>query len=64
MNHPFTYGKYSFSQSGCDTSSDGRNVSILNATQDPGLFLKYLGSVTICGGIALAFLTKIRFSKK
>ena len=63
MNNPLTQDKYTFYQSDCNELSDGRKVSILSVAYDPGRFLKYLGCVMICGGMALKYLTNARIYK-
>ncbi|MCC6123635.1 MAG: cytochrome c biogenesis protein CcsA [Pirellulales bacterium] len=64
MNRPLTYGKFTFYQSGCDELPDGRKVSTLSVSYDPGRFLKYLGSLMICVGMILRYLTNFRFYKR
>jgi cytochrome c biogenesis protein ResB len=59
MNEPLTCGKFTFYQSGFDEAS-GQKVSTLSVAYDPGRFLKYLGSLMICAGIALRYLAHTR----
>jgi hypothetical protein len=63
MNQPLTFGKFTIYQSGCNELEDGRKVSTLSAAYDPGRFLKYLGCLMICGGMALRYMTTFRFYK-
>jgi hypothetical protein len=63
MNQPLTYGKFTFYQSDFNETGDGRKVSVLSAAYDPGRFLKYLGCLLICGGMALRYLTHFRLYK-
>ena len=50
MNRPLKHGKFTLYQSGLPQASDGRDVSILGVTYDPGSFLKYVGSLMACVG--------------
>lgn len=61
MNEPLTRGKYTFYQSSFQESPDSRPVSVLSVAYDPGLMLKYLGSLMICGGCAGMFLARSRW---
>lgn len=61
MNHPLTYDKYTFYQSGMSDLQSGEKLSILKVTFDPGRWLKYLGSLLICGGMALRYLSRWKF---
>jgi hypothetical protein len=54
MNQPLTHGRFTLYQSGFRESSHG-GMSVLTAARDPGRPLKYLGSLMICGGIAIMF---------
>ena len=63
MNQPLTYGKFTIYQTGFNKLSSGENVSIFKVTYDPGRFLKYLGCVMVCLGIALRYLTNSPFYK-
>jgi hypothetical protein len=55
MNKPLVHGKFTFYQSSFQREANGMNASILTVAYDPGRFLKYLGSLMICGGIASMF---------
>jgi hypothetical protein len=63
MNQPLDYGKYTFYQSSFDDAGHGRQVSTLRVVHDPGRFLKYAGSLMICGGIAIMFYMRAYFFK-
>ncbi len=55
LNQPLAYGQYTLYQSGFRESSSHGEVSVLTAARDPGRWLKYLGSLMICGGILIMF---------
>ncbi len=55
MNEPLVHDKFTLYQSSFREEGDGTDVSILTAAYDPGRFLKYLGSLMICIGIAVMF---------
>jgi len=52
MNEPLAYGKFRFYQSSYQELPDGKNVSVLSVAYDPGRFLKYLGGIMVCVGVA------------
>ena len=64
MNEPLVYGKFTLYQSSFREQPDGADVSVLTAAYDPGRFLKYLGSLMICGGIAVMFFMRSYMFKK
>jgi ABC-type transport system involved in cytochrome c biogenesis permease subunit len=64
MNEPLTYGKFTFYQSGFNELSGGEKISTLKVTYDPGRFLKYLGCLMICIGIALRYIMNSESYKK
>lgn len=55
MNQPLAYGKYRFYQSSFQELPGGAHSSVLAVANDPGRFLKYAGSLMICGGIFIMF---------
>ena len=55
MNQPLSHGKFTFYQSGFQELDGGQMASTLRASYDPGLLLKYLGSLMICVGMCLMF---------
>ena len=55
MNEPLVHGKYTFYQSGILPSGTG---TVLTVASDPGLFLKYLGSIMTCAGTLIMFVTR------
>jgi hypothetical protein len=61
MNRPLTYDKFAFYQSGMSDLSTGEKLSTLKVTFDPGRWLKYLGSLLICGGMALRYISRWKF---
>lgn len=64
MNQPLEYGKYKFFQASYQLNPDGPDFSVLAVAYDPGIFLKYLGSLVMIGGIALMFYFKPLFVQK
>ena len=55
MNNPLVHDKFTFYQSSFNRLGDGRDVSILSVSHDPGRFLKYLGSLMVCVGTFVVF---------
>ena len=64
MNEPLKYGKYKFFQASYQLNPDGPDFSVLAVAYDPGIFLKYLGSLVMIGGISLMFYFKPLFVQK
>ncbi len=64
MNELLKYGKYKFFQASYQLNPDGPDFSVLAVAYDPGIFLKYLGSLVMIGGIALMFYFKPLFVQK
>ena len=62
MNNPLVYGRFTFYQSGHDNTPDGRPISILSVSIDPGRYLKYLGGLMTCLGVFLVFYKKAFFA--
>ena len=60
MNEPLVHGKYTFFQSGILPSGTG---TVLTVAADPGLFLKYLGSIMTCAGTLLMFVSRSKLGK-
>jgi cytochrome c-type biogenesis protein CcsB len=60
MNEPLVHGKYTFYQSGILPSGTG---TVLTVASDPGLFMKYLGSIMTCAGTLIMFITRSRLAK-
>ena len=58
MNEPLTHGRYTFYQSSFQELDEGKSASILSVAYDPGRFLKYVGSLMICVGIAVMFYVR------
>ena len=57
LNQPLAYGRFTLYQSSFQESSHGE-ASVLTVGRDPGRPLKYLGSLMICGGIAIMFILR------
>ncbi|MCP3994708.1 MAG: cytochrome c biogenesis protein ResB [bacterium] len=64
MNDPLTYGKFTFYQSSFRSTAEGKDVSILTATYDPGRSLKYLGCLVTCVGTFMMFYLRRSSSSK
>lgn len=64
MNHPLSYGGFSFYQADFQAMAGGKAASVLKVAYDPGRLLKYVGSAMLCLGISLMFLSKYRFLQK
>ena len=60
MNEPLVHGKYTFYQSGILPSGSG---TVLTVASDPGLFLKYLGSIMTCAGTLIMFVLRSIFGQ-
>ena len=60
MNEPLSYGDYTLYQSSFAQAEDGKYTTVLTAADDPGLWIKYLGSLLICGGSLYAFFERRR----
>ena len=60
MNQPLVHGKYTFYQSGILPSGTG---TVLTVASDPGLFLKYLGSIMTCAGTLIVFVMRSLLAK-
>lgn len=58
MNQPLVEGHFRLYQSSFQESHGGREVSVLTAAYDPGRLLKYMGSLMVCGGIAMMFFMR------
>lgn len=59
MNQPLVYGGYKFFQASYVPVGPGEpEVSILAVARDPGITLKYLGSIILISGIAVMFYWK------
>ncbi len=58
MNHPLDYGGYVFYQASYQAMENGGYLSVLSVARDPGVWLKYLGSVILVAGIAFMFWFK------
>ncbi len=59
MNEPLSYGKYTFYQSGILPSGTG---TVLTVACDPGLLMKYLGSIMTCAGTLIMFVTRSKLA--
>jgi len=64
MNEPLIYGRYTVYQSSFQEVPGGGAVSIFSVAHDPGLKLKYAGSLLIIFGSAMMFIGRSRFWKE
>ncbi len=64
MNQPLKYGKYKIFQASYQLNPGGPDYTVLAVTYDPGVFLKYLGSLVMVSGIILMFFFKPLFVQK
>ena len=53
LNRPLSHGRYTLYQTTARQLTHGVETSTLQAVYDPGRLFKYLGSLLICGGIAI-----------
>ncbi len=60
MNRPLRFGGLRFYQSGYRPMPDGKELSILAVSRDPGRWPKYAGSAMICLGIAIMLAMRWR----
>lgn len=58
MNTPWEGHGYKVFQASFSKSSDGRDVSVFAIAKDPGIALKYLGSILLVVGIIIMFYFK------
>jgi len=55
MNEPLKHGGYTFYQASFSQNSGEATVSVFSVNWDPGLWIKYLGSIVMVLGIVLMF---------
>lgn len=60
MNQPLEYRGWSFFQSSYNSSGDGRNVSILSASKDPGKPIVYVGAILLVLGTTILAIQRLR----
>jgi hypothetical protein len=58
MNNPLKYGGYVFYQASYQPMDNGNYLSVLSVGRDPGVGLKYTGSLILIAGIAFMFWLK------
>ncbi len=58
MNEPLSYKGFKIYQSGYNVAGDGPEVSIFSVGRDPGIWIKYLGTIVMVAGIILTFYTR------
>jgi hypothetical protein len=64
MNHPLSWNRLTFYQSGFDNVEHGGKSSTLSVGRDSGRTLKYFGSLMICVGIGIMFYMRAYFFKR
>lgn len=64
MNRPLDYGKYRIFQSDYRRNPGEPDVSLFSVTYDPGIDVKYAGSIILVAGIVLIFYFKPVFIRK
>lgn len=64
MNEPLDYEGYTFYQSSYQEAPGQATISIFSIARDPGIPVKYAGSILLVGGIALMFWFKPLFVQK
>ncbi len=58
MNEPLHRNNFTFFQSSYQENPGGPWISVFSVAYDPGIFLKYLGSIMLVGGIFTMFYLK------
>jgi hypothetical protein len=58
MNEPYEGGGYKVFQASFDKTADGRDISVFSVAKDPGIGLKYVGSIMLILGIIIMFYFK------
>lgn len=58
MNEPYERDGYKVFQASFDKTADGRDISVFAVANDPGIGLKYLGSILLILGIIIMFYFK------
>lgn len=58
MNHPLRYGGYTFYQAAFEEEDGVPTASVFSVGKDPGIFIKYLGSLILIFGIGVQFFLK------
>ncbi len=64
MNQPLVHGKYKIFQASYQLDPSGADISVFAVSYDPGIFLKYLGSVILVLGTILIFFFRPAFTKR
>lgn len=64
MNEPLVKNGYKFFQASFAESETGPTISVLSVARDPGITMKYLGSILLVLGIAIMFYMKPYMIKK
>ncbi len=64
MNRPLVHRKFAFYQSSFQDLPEGHQASTFTVGYNPGRFLSYLGSLMICLGSTIMFLSRSNFYKK
>ncbi len=64
MNQPLVHGKYKIFQASYQLDPSGADISVFAVSYDPGIFLKYLGSIILVLGTILIFFFRPAFTKR
>ncbi len=64
MNNPLKYDDYKIFQASYQRNPGQPDISVLSIAHDPGIFLKYLGSLVMVMGIILMFFFRPLFMQK
>ena len=64
MNEPYEGGGYKVFQASFDKTADGRDISVFSVANDPGIELKYIGSILLILGIIIMFYFKPKKSTR
>lgn len=64
MNEPLTYKRFKTFQSSYQLNPDGPDWSVFAVAYDPGILIKYTGSIILVLGIILIFFFRPAFLKK
>lgn len=64
MNEPYEQNGYKVFQASFDKTADGRDISVFSVAHDPGIGMKYVGSILLIVGIIIMFYFKPKKSAR
>ncbi|MCA9777896.1 MAG: cytochrome c biogenesis protein ResB [Candidatus Eremiobacteraeota bacterium] len=64
MNEPYEQNGYKVFQASFDKTADGRDISVFSIAHDPGIWMKYVGSILLIVGIIIMFYFKPKKSAR